>query len=45
MVNACDIVQELRESQGFGTDHSLSLICQLTSEDIKHHFIMSASGI
>ena len=24
-----------------GIGHSLSLICQLTSEDIKHHFIVS----
>ena len=24
----------------FGISHSLSLICQLTSEDIKHHFII-----
>ena len=24
----------------FGIGHSLSLICQLTSEDIKHHFII-----
>ena len=23
----------------FGIGHNLSLICQLTSEDIKHHFI------
>ena len=25
----------------FGIGHSLSLICQLTSEDIKHHFIIT----
>ena len=25
----------------FGISHSLSLICQLTSEDIKHHFIIT----
>ena len=25
----------------FGIGHSLSLICQLTSEDIKHHFIIN----
>ena len=24
----------------FGIGHNLSLICQLTSEDIKHHFII-----
>ena len=27
----------------FGIGHSLCLICQLTSEDIKHHFIIIAS--
>ena len=27
----------------FGIGHSLSLICQLTSEDIKHHFIVITS--
>ena len=26
----------------FGIGHNLSLICQLTSEDIKHHFIITA---
>ena len=24
----------------FGIGHNLSLICQLTSEDIKHHFFI-----
>ena len=24
----------------FGIGHNVSLICQLTSEDIKHHFII-----
>ena len=24
----------------FGIGHNLSLICQMTSEDIKHHFII-----
>ena len=28
----------------FGIGHSLSLICQLTSVDIKHHFIISEVG-
>ena len=41
------IVQELCESRGgrpglsvLGIGHSLSLICQPTPDDIKHHFII-----
>ena len=29
----------------FGIDHNLSLICQMTSEDIKHQLIITAVNI
>ena len=35
-VHACCWIIE----PSFGTGHNLSLICQLTSKDIKHHFII-----
>ena len=29
----------------FGIGHNLSLICQMTSEDIKQHFTTSGGGV